>query len=282
MPRSNPLRLASRLSAIPGLGLISPSPTGKPSSLELEGYRVCQKLAWRAAEEIASHLREGWTEKRAAGLLNTFLLDHGVQSFFHEAFVWFSDRTRFEGIRHYSEYQATDRALQPGQVYILDVAPIYQGYLCDIGYTACLGENAEWKRSAKVFGDTSRGNSSPFLESPKRGGEIWTEVGRLIEEAGYETIHAKYPFSVLGHRVPRVGWERPRFRVLNFGWQSYWALLSRGLFGQLLNQNHEGDLTGLWAIEPHIGWPGGGAKFEEILVVEEGQARWLEIKNPVC
>ncbi len=64
--------------------------------------------------------------------------------------------------------------------------------------------------------------------------------------------------------------------VINFEWQSYWSLLSRGLFGQLYNENFEGDFTGLWAIEPHLGANTFGAKFEEILVVTKEKAYWLE------
>jgi hypothetical protein len=63
--------------------------------------------------------------------------------------------------------------------------------------------------------------------------------------------------------------------LLNFGWQSYWEFLSRGLFGQLLNAHYEGKLEGLWAIEPHIGGPGFGAKFEQLLWVQDGKAEWL-------
>ena len=31
------------------------------------------------------------------------------------------------------------RVLRAGEVFILDVAPIFDGYICDIGYTAALG-----------------------------------------------------------------------------------------------------------------------------------------------
>jgi hypothetical protein len=78
--------------------------------------------------------------------------------------------------------------------------------------------------------------------------------------------------------VHRVKSEAALPALVNFGWQSYWEFLSRGLFGQLLNGNFAGDLTGLWAIEPHLGTTGPcafGAKFEEILVVEGGKAHWL-------
>jgi len=64
-------------------------------------------------------------------------------------------------------------------------------------------------------------------------------------------------------------------KYLNFGWHSYWSILSRGLFRELLNAAHTGKLSGLWAVEPHIGSKTFGAKFEEILVVTTHGAQWL-------
>jgi hypothetical protein len=37
---------------------------------------------------------------------------------------------------------------------------------------------------------------------------------------------------------------------------------------------------GLWLVEPHAGFNNVGAKWEEILVIEDGQARWLEEEPP--
>jgi hypothetical protein len=37
---------------------------------------------------------------------------------------------------------------------------------------------------------------------------------------------------------------------------------------------------GLWAVEPHFGLRGTGVKFEEILVVTENDAHWLDDDLP--
>ena len=37
---------------------------------------------------------------------------------------------------------------------------------------------------------------------------------------------------------------------------------------------------GLWAVEPHLGFRGVGAKFEELLVVTEDDAWWLDDEVP--
>lgn len=246
-----------------------------PSAETLDGYLNCQLLAKAGAAEIAGLLREGWSERQAADLFNTWLADHGVRSFFHRAFVWFGERTRFSGVRTYWDYLPSNRVLLPGEPYILDVAPIHDGYISDIGYSAALGEHEEL-RKAQAFLAQLKDELPKMFVGGNSGGAIWDAIDRRIREAGYDNIHALYPFSVLGHRVHRVKAQAPGLAFINFGWQSYWSFLSRGLFGQLLNGDFAGDLHGLWAIEPHIGGKDFGAKFEEILVVDKDGARWLE------
>jgi hypothetical protein len=36
----------------------------------------------------------------------------------------------------------------------------------------------------------------------------------------------------------------------------------------------------MWAVEPHLGWRGVGAKFEELLVVTGDDAYWLDDDLP--
>ena len=47
-----------------------------------------------------------------------------------------------------------------------------------------------------------------------------------------------------------------------------------------LNEDHRGQLLGVWAIEPHFGGKGFGSKFEEMIVVDESGARWLSEEIP--
>ncbi len=123
--------------------------------------------------------------------------------------------------------------------------------------------------------------------SERGTGEIWAEVDRLVTSAGFINVHARYPLSVLGHRVFRVKPKRGEpLRILKstyLGWFSLDAnlgFLRGGALNQTLGPEHRGKKLGLWAIEPHIGWPGGGAKFEELLVVEEDRAWWLDDAGP--
>lgn len=268
----------SKVSSIPGVELLSPPGNICPSHDAMEGYLRCQRLAQKSAFEVSQLIQEGWTETQAAKLFKTCLMDSGVQAFFHHPFAWFGERTRFEGIKNYMQFSPSKRVILPGEVFILDAAPIYHGYIADIGFTSCLGKNAEYDK-ARSFLKTLRTEIPQLFNLNSEGGVVWNAIDKKIIDAGYDNIHKKYPFSVLGHRVHETNELLGKFQFLNFGWQSYWSIASRGIFGQLLNSNYAGDLTGLWAIEPHIGNRSFGAKFEEILLVEPNRVKWIET-NP--
>jgi Xaa-Pro aminopeptidase len=276
--------LVKKLSHFKGFPVVNGLLSGShltPSKQDLEGFLKAQRLAQKCAKEVAAFIVEGWTEKQATEMMTTWLRDHGVKNFFHFPYAWFGERSRFDGIRihNYFEFMATDRVILPSEVYILDVAPIVDGYIADIGYTGCLGDNAAYDK-AKEFLEQLKQDIVLLFKSNLLGGEIWEKLDKQITKSGYDNIHSMYPFSVLGHRVYKVSEKQLPLRLANFGWQSYLAILSRGIFGQLLNGNFEGDLTGLWAIEPHIGTKEFGAKFEELLVVTPTEVRWLENEKP--
>ncbi len=277
----------TRVQALPVLSRFVPAPNVVPSSSQRAGFLKCQRLAQESVRTIAGLIQPGWTEVQAAEMIETFLRDSGVRNFFHKPYAWFGDRTRFEGISGYRAFMPTQRVLREGEPFLLDVAPILGGFIADIGYSDCLSDSPKFRDSVDYLSDL-RSRIPAYFERSLSGGEICREIEADIESHGYENRHRKYPFSVLGHRVHRVSTSAIDLNVLNFGWQSFWALLSRGLLGQLFNQHTSGDLVGLWALEPHIGRPGTtneagfGAKFEEILVVEPGRAYWLEGEGCFC
>lgn len=241
--------------------------------VQKEEYSVAQSTAFRAVEEVASLVQPGWTEKKTARMLEICLRDQGVKSFFHKPFVWFGDRTKFQHVGKYKDFMPTDRALKASEVFILDVAPIVNGFACDVGYTDCLEMNPEFEKAQRFLKNIYNEIPKIFQTVPEK--EIWNEVESRILDAGYENIHKKYPLSVLGHRVHEHSEKGSFFEKYGFGWQSYWGLLKRGVLPEVLAPFSNSIQDGLWAIEPHIGTPTFGAKFEEILVVENGKAYWI-------
>ncbi|MCX6124976.1 MAG: M24 family metallopeptidase [Proteobacteria bacterium] len=271
------MSLVSRVNSLPILSRISPSAARIYSADEQAGFLRAQNLAQTCAQEIGRSIQAGWTELQAASLMETWLRDHGVRAFFHKPFVWWGDRTRFVGVKTYWDYMPSKRALREGEVFILDVAPIVDGFVCDIGFSGVRGANQDFEKA--IFYLENLREQIPLIASDcVQGCELWFQLDAMMSSQGYENIHKTYPFGVLGHRLHRNS-VKAEASFIHFGWQSYWDLMSRGLFGQLLNKDFSGKLDGLWAIEPHIGGPGFGAKFEEILVVENGRAQWLNSKS---
>ncbi|MFO0663860.1 MAG: M24 family metallopeptidase [Polyangiaceae bacterium] len=256
-----------------------------PNASALEGYRKAQRLSYGAALKVAGELRAGWTEKQAAARLGEELQARGVRALFHVPLAWFGDHSRFDGYRGYREYLPSNRILKPGDVFILDAAPIVDGFIGDIGYTASLGPHAALDE-AKVLLRRLRSELPALFESTRTTREIWRYIDQEIARAGYDNCHALYPFAVLAHRIPRVPLSGFRSAGIDIGpaswfsFHTYATLLRRGIFPELLGPDHTGPKEGLWAIEPHIGGEGFGAKFEEILVVEPGRAYWLDDDVP--
>lgn len=249
-----------------------------------EGLAESQRLAYACAKAVASELREGWTEVQAARLMLAWLGDHGVSDYFHKPFAWFGERARFDGMAGFRDTLPSGRALAAGESYILDVAPVYRGYPADIGYSSSLGPSSDLRRGRELLIELRSQIQGLFNHASSgsgiSGGDISAAVTRRIEKAGYEARHHWYPFAVLGHRLHPMaeGWRPPTWTP--FGFAAVTHLLWEGIYPDLLNEEHRGELNGAWAIEPHLGGKNFGCKFEEILIVEGGGARWLSEQAP--
>lgn len=270
------------------------------TALELSRFRDVQQLAYRCAQETADALHPGVTEKQAAAMLGERLRDAGVRGFFHRPFAWFGDRTCFKGFRTPLDFFPSDRRLEPGMAAILDVAPVKDGYAADIGYSFSCGENPELERLLAEL----EGFRALIVELVERGetlAEIYRGAEDLLADLGVRNCHRHYPFGVLAHRVyhqPRV--PLAQTPVLGFGLTAGLGLLAQTAVSRVpaaisvrvpglrqgtpfCNTGRGSDVRpepGLWAFEPHIARGDVGAKWEEMLVVEDRRAYWLDDDLP--
>lgn len=271
------LKPLSQIHNLPFLKPISDYFKSGFSEADLEGFRRAQRLAYDCAKEIGKLLRPGWSEKQTADLMDTYLRDHGIQGYFHRSFAWFGERTRFDNMRHYLDFLPGERVYQGGdEVVILDTAPVLNGYAADIGYSFCVDTNPQFDQALITLKSCREDILELFSQPNKQGDAIYREIDLKLEKQGYDNCHQRYPLGALGHRLYKMPFTQVPGLLIPFSWQSYFSMMSQGLFSEVLGKYHGGDLEGLWAIEPHLGANGFGIKFEEMLWVKEGKAQWLD------
>jgi Xaa-Pro aminopeptidase len=252
---------------------------------DIEGYRRAQRLGYDCAVSVSTKLEPGITEIEAADLLRQELISRGAKNWFHVPLVWFGERSRFDGMKGYRDYLPSKRKFNKEDVAILDCAPIVDGYIGDIGYTTSLKPNKELTRARKTLLELREKLPSMF-SSKESLGSIWRAVERDLRAQDFDNCYKDYPFAVLGHRVSRVRpnsrfWHLPSISYIGwFGPSAAQLFMKQGIFSSLIRSNSAQDKEGFWAIEPHLGGRGFGAKFEEILVVEANEARWLDDDVP--
>lgn len=262
-----------------------------PTTVELERFREVQRLAYRCAEEVAAGLEAGVTERQAAARMRSWLEERGIDEWFHVPFAWFGDRTAFRGFRHPRQFFPTGRRLEPGMPIILDCAPVQDGFTADVGYTAALGPNAAVDRILDGLAE----HRALILEQVRAGTplrQVYEAVDALAARQGFVNRHRAYPGRVIAHQVHRLPSRRRRLDrvvVAGFGVRGLRSLARSRLAGwrtgtsPLWAGGRASDhpaTPGLWAVEPHLGLRGVGAKFEELLVVTDDDAFWLDDDLP--
>jgi len=254
---------------------------------ELETFRKYQRASYAVLEHVAGSLKPGETEKDVARRLRKRFHEQGVHHYFHVPVALFGTRTAYPGDFGQLEALPTDRRLEPGMPVILDAAPVFHGYTVDTSLAVAFGDNPRQReliRALKPLRDLI------LVRVRERASfrAIAREVDDEIRKLGYENCHRKHIAFVLGHRVTQVPdtWLNRR-RVWGLGVAQAGYFIGKTFGAQQFggdgspNWNHtrssdHAPTPGLWAVEPHLGKDGVGAKFEEILVIGERDAYWLD------
>ena len=131
-----------------------------------------------------------------------------------------------------------------------------------------------------------------------RSGATFREIALAVDadmtRRGDRNCHRLHPEEVLGHRVVRItdlrGVPPPDpsgFDPTVLGWfiRGIAAAQDHGSPSPTWNDRPTSDhrpSPGLWAVEPHLGRGDIGVKWEELLVVEDHDAYWLDEDVPHC
>jgi hypothetical protein len=261
------------------------------SAEQLDRFRAGQRASYAVLEEVAAGLAPGVTEREAAVRITRAYRALGVTSYFHLPVALFGARTALPGRWRLGHFWPTRTRLKEGDAIILDASPIFAGYLVDTSLSARLGDNDAHHRMMMDL--------APFRERiaarVREGASfraIALETDEQIRNLGYQNRHQAHLEEVLGHRAirlraPRPGWiYKKGFDVQALGWFALHTIAARRhlwRFSPNWNANPTSDHApwdGLWAVEPHLGLGEVGAKWEELLVIQDGAVFWLDDDNP--
>jgi Xaa-Pro aminopeptidase len=276
------------------------------SALDLDRFRQAQRFAFDIALKVESQLRPGMSELEVCTLMRAAQTQHDVCQVFHEPYAWFGERTVLGEdwaddvvedaavatgrMASNATFNPTHDELQDGMPVILDLAPAVGGVATDVSYSCVQGSNATFDEL-----DAGLALIRNFLLEGIRAGEtlldLYCQLDVLLAKRGWDNVHRHYPDRAIGHRVFQLAHEPDRpSPIPGLGTAAAEGLLAAGLRTiqegtcyPVWNDSRFCDYPptpGLWAVEPHIGRDGVGAKFEEILVVTEDDAYWLDDATP--
>jgi len=257
---------------------------------DLDRFRDLQRRSFAILEQTAAELEAGETERQVGARLVRRYRDAGATGFFHLPVALFGERTALPGRWSVGHFYPRDRGLQPDESVILDASPLFGGYMVDTSYSFCFGRDP---RHRQMMSDLSRFRADVLaaVEERRSFKDIALQVAADIEARGYEPVHQKHPGQVLGHRALKTlelpfTWRIQGFDGLSLGWFIMkGAAVRRGLGRVAPTWNHHSTsdhppADGLWLVEPHAGCGPVGAKWEEILVIQDGEAWWLDDTPP--
>ena len=276
------------------------------SALDLDRFRQLQRFAFNIALRVESQLQPGMSEYEARTLILAAQAYADVAQVFHEPYAWFGARTTLgqdwapdvvdaaavaaDRLTPSVSFEPTHEALHDGTPVILDLAPVMRGIAADVSYSCVIGSNPTFHEL-----DAGLALIRNFLLEGVRAGEtlldLYRQLDVLLAQRDWRNCHQHYPDRAIGHLVFELGRDPDRRSPIpGMGTAAAEALLAAGLEAieagtcdPIWNDSPSCDhrpTLGLWAIEPHIGKGGVGVKFEEILVVTEDDAYWLDDDPP--
>jgi hypothetical protein len=260
---------------------------------QLERFRACQQRAYRTLEQVAQTIEIGESEAAVARRLRHAFAQQGVRSYFHVPVALFGARTAYPGGFGQLAALPTAHRLAEGEAVILDAAPVFEDITADVSLAVPRrGSEQPFARADALLRDLRALILERTRERKASMREIACEVDAVISERGFENCHRKHIGKVLAHRITRTEsrWLAGQrvfglspAPVLWFFWNSYRSSCSDPTRTPNWNHTRQCDCPvqpGLWAVEPHVGLGAVGAKFEEILVVGERDAHYLDDDLP--
>jgi Xaa-Pro aminopeptidase len=210
---------------------------------ELDALQAAVDLGDAAFRHVAGRIEPGWTEKQAAWEIEKYMREHGGEAVSFDTIVaggpWGAMPHAYP----------RDRALESGEMVVIDMGVRLNGYCSDLTRTIFLGKpDGQFEKVYDVVLGAQL-TAEELVQAGMTGEEAHNLAHRVIEEAGYGD---KFGHG-LGHGVGLAVHESPRL-----------AKTSKDVLADGM----------VVTIEPGIyitGW--GGVRIEDMAVIENGRAR---------
>ncbi|MBA3287173.1 MAG: aminopeptidase P family protein [Acidimicrobiia bacterium] len=274
--------------AVHGAGLIEHRDF---TDAQLNTFRRHQATSFAVLAEVAAQLTPGVTERDATRWAMKAFRREGADRYFHLPVALFGERTTLPGEWTLESFFPTDHVLAAGDAVVLDASPIFDGFVVDTSMSFSVGPSAEHDMAMVddlVYRDT--------ILAAVRAGATFSEIAATVDDdmtgRGDRNCHQLHPEAVLGHRAVRITdtsvappADPSGFDALVIGWfiEGITAAMTRGEPSPTWNARSTSDhrpAPGLWAVEPHLGRGDVGVKWEELLVIDENDAYWLDDDVP--
>lgn len=167
---------------------------------EIECMRATVALVEVGYAAIKSRLEPGMTEYQAYNIIYEAIVNRAQTSVeFKGDFACGARAIRGGG-------PPTSRKVQPGDTYILDLFPIYNGYMCDLCRTFAAGKPSQLQQDAWAHIMEAHRIAGRILRPGARARDVYQEIrshlDRFAPAAGSFFHHA-------GHGLGMNGWEFP-------------------------------------------------------------------------
>lgn len=258
---------------------------------QLDRFRRWQGVSYAVLGEVVARLKVGVSERDAARWAMKAFRREGADRFFHLPVALFGERTTLPEPWTTESFWPTDRRLEPGDAVVLDASPIFDGYVVDTAISCTL--EASPAHAAAMADDLAY--RATILDAVRAGAsfrEIALAVDASLTRRGDRNCHRLHPEAVLGHRVVRITDlsavpppDPSGFDPTVLGWfiRGIAAAADHRAPSPTWNDRPPSDhrpAPGLWAVEPHLARGDLGVKWEELLVVEDHDAYWLDENVP--
>lgn len=174
----------------------TPSPQGLESvgkDFSLERLLAARGRTWDALARIAQDMKPGLTEQEAIKRANGILADMGARKLWHRTHVRFGPSTLLSFDDPYSE----EVVLQEGDLFTLDIGPVFDGYEGDAGATYLTAPHPDFERLRSATKEVFDAVQDHWRNTRASGAALYEFAQAQAHERGYQLA----PAYVRGHRV---------------------------------------------------------------------------------